>query len=109
MHWEKRRRRVNAKLKQVNGSGRARLLVRKTVRHIYACLIAPGGNVLKTVSDQSVGKTISVASASEVGHTLAEFAKTAGVTKVYFDRNGYPYHGRVKALAEAARAAGLEF
>ena len=109
MDHEKRRRRVNTKLKRVNGSGRVRLLVRKTARHIYASLISPTGDVLKTFSDQALGKTISVASADALGRALGEFAKTAGVTKVYFDRNGYPYHGRVKTLAEAARGAGLEF
>ncbi len=92
-------------------SDRPRLVVFRSASHIYAQII-----------DDKVGKTLAAASSMEVkskaaksdlstqvGTAIAEKAKTKGVTKVVFDRGGYCYHGRVKALAEAARAAGLEF
>jgi large subunit ribosomal protein L18 len=91
-----------------------RLSVNRTPRHIYAQLISPDGDsVLATAStlDKSLrgGKTGNVEAAAMVGTLIAERAKTAGVTAVAFDRSGYKYHGRVKALADAAREGGLEF
>jgi large subunit ribosomal protein L18 len=76
--------------------------------------MTPGGDrVLAAAStldkDLRSGQTGNVAAASEVGKLIAERAKAAGVTTVAFDRAGFKYHGRVKALAEAAREAGLEF
>jgi len=94
--------------------GATRLLVHRTPRHIYAQLMAPQGDrVLATAStlDASLraGATGNVEAAAKVGALIAERAKAVGVTRVAFDRAGFKYHGRVKALAEAARAAGLEF
>lgn len=93
-----------------------RLCVFRTPRHIYAQLIAPdGGNVLASAStvdkqfreEGSYGGNITAA--SKVGQVIAERAKAAGITRVAFDRSGFKYHGRVKALADAARENGLEF
>jgi large subunit ribosomal protein L18 len=81
---------------------------------MYAQLIAPEGDkVLATAStlekDLRQGATGNVDAAAKVGALIAERAKSAGVTQVAFDRSGFKYHGRVKALAEAAREGGLEF
>ncbi|MFM9828879.1 MAG: 50S ribosomal protein L18 [Sphingomonas sp.] len=111
--FEKRRRRNRTALR-ARGSGRPRLSVHRSGKHIYAQVI-----------DDAEGKTIVAAStlekdvrgtsganieaASSVGKRVAEAAKQAGVTQVVFDRGGFLYHGRVKALADAAREAGLEF
>lgn len=93
-----------------------RLTVHRTPRHIYAQIIAPDqAHTLVSAStlDKSVAEGLSalgnVDAAKKVGATLAERAKAAGITKVAFDRSGYKYHGRVQALADAAREAGLEF
>jgi large subunit ribosomal protein L18 len=90
--------------------------VHRTPRHIYAQVIAPdGGTVIaaaSTVQDdvrKALEGTGNVAAAALVGRTIAERAKAAGVTRVAFDRSGFLYHGRVKALADAARETGLEF
>jgi large subunit ribosomal protein L18 len=93
-----------------------RLTVHRTPRHIYAQLFdGKGGKVLaaastlqKTVAEGLKG-TGNVEAARAVGRAIAERAKAAGVTRVAFDRAGFQYHGRVKALADAAREAGLEF
>ena len=94
--------------------GATRLTVNRTPRHIYAQVITPGGDrVLASAStlDQSLrsGNTGNVEAAAKVGSLIAERAKAAGVTQVAFDRAGFKYHGRVKALADAAREGGLEF
>jgi len=109
----RRARRTRGKIREL---GAHRLSVHRTPRHIYAQIIAPdGGTVVaaaSTVSKElrkSVPQTGNVAAAAEVGKAIAEKAKSAGVTKVAFDRSGFRYHGRVKALAEAARDNGLEF
>jgi large subunit ribosomal protein L18 len=93
-----------------------RLSVHRTPRHIYAQIIAPdGGNVLVSAStvEQEVRKGVknggNVEAASIVGARIAEKAKAAGIDTVAFDRSGFRYHGRVKALADAAREAGLKF
>ena len=107
----RRARRVRMKIREL---GENRLCVNRTPRHIYAQIIASGGDrVLATAStlekDLRSGSTGNVAAAAAVGKLVAERAKAAGVTAVAFDRSGYKYHGRVKALADAAREAGLEF
>ncbi|OBX76529.1 50S ribosomal protein L18 [Moraxella atlantae] len=94
--------------------GANRLSVNRTGRHIYAQVISPtGGEVLAQAStlDASLrsGQTSNIEAATAVGKLIAERAKAAGITKVAFDRSGFKYHGRVKALAEAARENGLEF
>jgi len=87
-----------------------------TVHHIYAQVIAPdGGTVIAAASTlskdlrKSLKNTGNTKAAAEVGKAIAEQAKSAGVTRVAFDRSGFRYHGRVKALADAARGNGLEF
>ena len=94
--------------------GATRLTVYRTPRHIYAQVIAPQGDqVLASAStldkDLRGDATGNVDAATRVGQLIAERAKAAGVSAVAFDRAGYKYHGRVKALAEAAREGGLEF
>lgn len=93
-----------------------RLSVHRTPRHIYAQVITPdGGTVVAAASTVQEGvraglkTTGNAAAAAAVGKAIAERAKSAGVTKVAFDRSGFRFHGRVKALADAARENGLEF
>jgi large subunit ribosomal protein L18 len=98
----------------MRSKGDIRLSVYRTPRHIYAQLIAAEGDkVLAAAStlDKSLrsGSTGNVSAAGKVGELIAERAKAAGVTRVAFDRSGFKYHGRVKALADAAREGGLEF
>jgi large subunit ribosomal protein L18 len=92
---------------------RPRLAVFRSVAHIYAQLIddSKGATLASASSVDKGGKTNggNVAAAKAIGKLIAERAKEKGITKVVFDRGGYLYHGRVKALADAARAAGLEF
>lgn len=107
----RRARRARAKISEL---GATRLCVNRTPRHIYAQVIAAdGGKVLACAStlDKELreGKTGNKDAAAAVGKLVAERAKAAGVTQVAFDRSGYKYHGRVQALADAAREAGLEF
>lgn len=107
----KRARRGRAKMRELQA---VRLSVHRTPRHIYAQIIAPEGDrVLASAStlDKSLrdGSTGNIEAAGRVGQLIAERAKAAGVSAVAFDRSGYKYHGRVKALADAARAGGLEF
>ena len=107
----RRARRSRAKMRDLRA---VRLSVNRTPRHIYAQIIAPEGDkVLATAStlDKSLrnGSTGNVEAATKVGELIAERAKAAGVSAVAFDRSGYRYHGRIKALAEAAREGGLEF
>src|SRR5262249_18337845 len=94
----------------------ARLTVHRTAQHIYAQVIdAEGGKVVAAASTVQEGVrkdlkgTGKVEAGKAVGRSIAEKAKAAGVTRVAFDRSGFQYHGRVKALADAAREAGLEF
>jgi large subunit ribosomal protein L18 len=110
-----RARRVRTRLKKV-GSGRPRLTVFRSSKYIYAQVIddAQGVTVAAASSlekvegaDKKTGANKDAAAA--VGKLLAERAKAAGVAEVVFDRGGYIYHGRVKALADAAREAGLSF
>ena len=91
-----------------------RLSVHRTPRHIYAQVIAAEGDrVLAAAStldkDLRSGATGNIDAAARVGKLIAERAKAAGITSVAFDRSGFKYHGRIKALADAAREGGLEF
>ncbi len=111
--FERRRQRVRSGIR-ANSRGRVRLSVHRSGRHIYAQVI-----------DDAAGKTVASASSLEkdsrsksganldaaviVGKAVAERAVKAGITKVVFDRGGFLFHGRVKALADAAREGGLEF
>ena len=106
----RRHRRVRKKL--VGTTERPRLAVFRSNKYIYAQVIDDQvGHTVAAASSQeeAVEGTVNVETAATVGTLLATRAKEAGITSVVFDRGGYPYHGRVKALAEAARAAGLEF
>ena len=107
----RRAKRARAKISELRVN---RLCVFRSPRHIYAQIIAPNGNEIlasaSTVEKNSKkGGTGNIDAAGKVGKLIAERAKKAGIDKVAFDRSGYAYHGRVKALAEAAREGGLEF
>jgi len=108
--FERRRRRVRSALRARSGE-KPRLSVHRTGRHIYAQVIddVEGRTVAaaSTLGEKSSGANVDAA--AQVGKDIAEAAKKAGVTTVVFDRGGFLYHGRVKALADAAREGGLEF
>ena len=110
--FARRRLRVRTALKARSG-GRPRLSVHRSGRHIYAQIIDDAqGRTIAAAStlvkgEKSIGAN--VAAAAKVGTEIAEKAKAAGVTTVVFDRGGFLFHGRVKALADAAREGGLEF
>ena len=108
--FERRRRRVRTALKK-RGGARPRLSVHRTGKHIYAQVIddAEGRTVAAASTLGAKASGANVDAAAQVGKTIAEAAKKAGVTSVVFDRGGYLVHGRVKALADAAREGGLEF
>ena len=107
----RRARKARLKMRELEA---VRLCVYRSSQHIYAqVLSADGGKVLASAStlDKELrdAATGNVDAAKKVGQLVAERAKAAGVTQVAFDRSGFKYHGRVKALAEAAREGGLEF
>ena len=107
----RRARKTRARIARL---GAPRLCVHRTARHIYAQLIAPtDGKVLATSSTLhlrgELENTGNIAAAAAVGKRLGEQALKAGVDKVAFDRSGFRFHGRIKALADAAREAGLKF
>ncbi|RMH30148.1 MAG: 50S ribosomal protein L18 [Planctomycetota bacterium] len=109
---ERRHRRVRGRA--VGTPDRPRLCVYRSLKHIYAQVIDDlAGRTLASAStrdkDFAGGATGNTDAAARVGASLAERAKAAGVSKVVFDRGGFRYHGRVKALAEGARKGGLEF
>jgi large subunit ribosomal protein L18 len=111
---EARLRRAKSTRLKIRELGAVRLCVNRTPRHMYAQIIsACGGTVLAQAStlDASLrdGATGNIEAAKKVGLLVAERAKAAGVTKVAFDRSGFQYHGRIQALADAAREGGLEF
>ena len=109
-----RDRRHNRVRKRVQGTGeRPRLAVFRSNKYIYAQVIDDvEGRTLASASSQEVGLRsdgLNMETAAKVGEALASRAKDAGVTSVVFDRGGYKFHGKVKALADAARESGLEF
>ncbi|MGB8909207.1 MAG: 50S ribosomal protein L18 [Candidatus Cybelea sp.] len=114
---EARRERHARLRKKVSGSpARPRLYVRRSLHHLYAILVDDArGHTLAAVStlDKSVTAELAsktnVEAAKAVGSAIAARAKAAGISDVVFDRGGYKYHGRVRALADAAREAGLHF
>ncbi|WP_119422221.1 50S ribosomal protein L18 [Desertibaculum subflavum] len=113
--FARRQSRTRARLRRVS-SGRPRLSVFRSSRHIHAQVIDDEKGVTiaaaSTLEKDLKGKVktgADKAAAAEVGKLIAARAKAAGVTQVVFDRGGYLYHGRVKALADSAREAGLEF
>ena len=100
--------------RKISGSAeRPRLAVFRSLKHIYAQVIDDAsGRTIVSASSHEKGASFdggNIAGAKEVGRLVAERAKEKGVKSVVFDRGGYQYHGRVKALADAAREAGLEF
>lgn len=110
----RRARRARAKIRELAVN---RLTIFRTPKHMYAQVIAPDGSqviasastVEKTVGAQLDGASGNSSAAAVVGKAIAERAKAAGVESVAFDRAGFKYHGRVKALADAARENGLKF
>src|SRR5580693_7027191 len=102
--------RIRLKLK--GSQERPRLAVFRSLKHIYAQVIDDRqGKTLASAGEKNSGVKSggNLAGAKEIGKLIAERAKTKGISKVVFDRGGYLYHGRIKALADAAREAGLEF
>ncbi|MGP1629216.1 MAG: 50S ribosomal protein L18 [Giesbergeria sp.] len=116
---EQRLRRARQTRIRIAQQGVARLTVNRTNLHIYAAVISSdGGKVIASASTiepevrtalGASGKGGNASAAEVIGKRIAERAKAAGVEKVAFDRSGFAYHGRVKALADAAREAGLQF
>jgi len=111
-----RLRRAQRTRSRIRLQGLNRLCVHRTPRHIYVQLISPGGAKViasaSTLDKELKGKLKNggnAEAAAVIGKAIAERAKKAGVTKVAFDRSGFKYHGRIKALAEAARQNGMEF
>lgn len=110
----RRARRARAKIRELAVN---RLTIFRTPKHMYAQVIAPNGSqviasastVEKSISSQLEGASGNSSAAAAVGKAIAERAKAAGVESVAFDRAGFKYHGRVKALADAARENGLKF
>jgi large subunit ribosomal protein L18 len=109
----RRARRARVKIKELAAM---RLSVHRTPQHIYAQIFAPEGDKVlvaaSTLQKDVRGElktTGNIEAAKAVGRAIAERAKAKGIDKVAFDRSGFMYHGRIKALAEAAREAGLEF
>jgi len=109
----RRARKIRSHIKYLRAT---RLCVNRTPRHIYAQIISPdGGEVLASAStlDKELRASIktggNVAAAAIVGKAIAERARAAGIDRIAFDRSGFKFHGRVKALAEAARENGLKF
>lgn len=116
---EQRLRRSRQTRLRIALQGTARLAVHRSNLHIYASIVSDDGTKVlasastaeKEVREQlgGVGKGGNVSAATMIGKRIAEKAKAAGIDKVAFDRSGFAYHGRIKALAEAAREAGLQF
>jgi large subunit ribosomal protein L18 len=112
-----RRERHTRLRKKIAGTHeRPRLCVRRSLHHLYAMLIDDArGHTLATASTrekslgEELGSKTNLAAAKAVGSSIAAKAKAAGISTVVFDRGGYKYHGRVRALADAAREAGLSF
>jgi large subunit ribosomal protein L18 len=116
---EQRLRRARQTRLRIAKQGAVRLAVHRSNLHIYAAIVSDDGTrVLASASTAekevraqlgAAGKGSNAAAATIIGKRIAEKAKAAGIDKVAFDRSGFAYHGRVKALAEAAREAGLQF
>jgi large subunit ribosomal protein L18 len=110
-----RLRRAKRSRRNIIEQGTTRLVIHRTPRHMYAQVITPEGTVLAAAStvEKAIAETVkgtsNVAAAQAVGKLVAERAADKGIVKIAFDRSGFKYHGRVKALADAAREAGLQF
>jgi large subunit ribosomal protein L18 len=115
-HRQRARRKLGVRKRVFGTADRPRLTVSRSLKHISGQIIddATGRTLVWAGTGdcdlrESVDKGGNVAAASKIGAVLSERARAKGIERVAFDRNGYKYHGRVKALAEAARKAGLEF
>jgi large subunit ribosomal protein L18 len=114
---EQRLRRSRQTRLRIAQQGKVRLAVHRSNLHIYASIVSGDGSQVlasastaeKEVREQLGGNGGNVAAATLIGKRIAEKAKAAGIEAVAFDRSGFAYHGRVKALADAAREAGLQF
>lgn len=108
---EKRiRRHLRVRRKVTGTPERPRLVVHRSLKHIYAQLVDDvAQRTLATISSRKVGQGKKTEKATAVGKAVAERAKSSGITRVVFDRAGYKYHGRVKAVADGAREGGLDF
>ncbi|UCG72670.1 MAG: 50S ribosomal protein L18 [Chromatiales bacterium] len=111
---QRRLRRAKRARTKIRLLGVPRLTVHRTPRHIYAQVIGADGAVMAAASTvqkalKDGNSTGNIAAAARVGKAIAEKAQAAGVKQVAFDRSGFRYHGRVQALADAARESGLEF
>ena len=111
-----RLRRARRGRARINELGAVRLSVHRTPQHIYAQIIAPNGSQTLVAAStlekgviEGLGFTGNIEAARAVGKAIAEKAKAAGISEVAFDRSGFKYHGRVQALADAAREHGLQF
>jgi len=111
-----RLRRAKKSRMRIREQGKCRLSIHRTPRHIYAQIIAANGSEVLTSASSvqadvkgDLKTTGNIDAAAAVGKAIAEKAKAAGITGVAFDRSGFKYHGRVKALADSARENGLEF
>ena len=104
------KRHLRVRNKITGTTERPRLVVFRSLKHIYAQLVDDSANrTLATVSDLGIEEGKKGERAEAVGKMIAERAKTAGISRVVFDRAGYRYHGRIKAVADGARKGGLEF
>ena len=109
---EQRLRRAAKTRSKIAVSGNHRICVHRSIQHMYLQLISPnGGKVITTISTNQKDNKIkanNIKSATEIGVRMADYIKKAKITKVAFDRSGYRYHGRVKAVAEALRDKGVK-
>ena len=104
------RRHLRVRKKVTGTQERPRLVIFRSLKHIYAQLVDDvARRTLLTVSDSDIAEGKKTAKSLEVGKQIAAIAKDKGISKVVFDRGGYQYHGRVKAVADGAREGGLEF
>lgn len=109
-------RRATRARRKMQELGATRLVVHRTPRHIYAQVIAPNGSetlVAASTTEKAINEQVkftgNIEAAAVIGKLIAERALEKGITSVAFDRSGFQYHGRVQALADAAREAGLQF
>ncbi len=107
---QQKRRHARIRARISGTTERPRLVVNRSLQFIYAQLVDDTtGKTLASASDMKAKKGSKIEKATSVGEELGKKADKAGIKTCVFDRNGYKYHGRVKALAEAARASGLQF
>ena len=108
-----RLRRATKTRSKIANSGNHRISIHRSIQHMYLQLISPNGDkVITTISTNQKDSKIkanNIKSATDIGVKMADYIKKAKITNVAFDRSGYRYHGRVKALAESARKNGLKF